>query len=264
MRVAVFSDLDGTLLDHSNYSYAPALPAIRALKNAGVPLVLASSKTGAEIAELHHELNLGDSPAIVENGAGVYWPSSSAETGDQAYRDIRSALNTLPDTLRQLFLGFGDLGVDGIIKATGLPHAAAELAAQRCYTEPGQWTGTAEQEDAFVAALEPLGITARRGGRFLTLSFGRTKAQAMAEIAKTLNANVTIALGDAPNDIEMLNTADHGVIIRNDHGTPLPRLPGEDGGRVIRTDLPGPSGWNAAMLHLINSLGLTQELNSDG
>lgn len=67
----VFTDLDGTLLDHETYSFAPAAEALAALKARGVPLVLASSKTAAEIAELHRALGLGDTPAIVEKRRGA-------------------------------------------------------------------------------------------------------------------------------------------------------------------------------------------------
>jgi hypothetical protein len=67
----VFSDLDGTLLDHETYSWQPAAPALDALKQRGIPLILASSKTAAEIAGLRAEMGFADCPAIVENGAGM-------------------------------------------------------------------------------------------------------------------------------------------------------------------------------------------------
>ena len=34
MRLVIFTDLDGTLLDHDSYSHAPAAPALAALKAA--------------------------------------------------------------------------------------------------------------------------------------------------------------------------------------------------------------------------------------
>ena len=95
-----------------------------------------------------------------------------------------------------------------------------------------------------------------KGGRFLTLSFGGTKAQQMDGGMKELGCDTSIALGDAPNDIEMIEAATHGVIIRNDHGTGIPPLPGEQAGRIRRTALPGPEGWNAAVLSLLDDLGL--------
>ncbi len=137
---------------------------------------------------------------------------------------------------------------------TGLSPEAAALARQRHFSEPGLWQGTAEDRAAFLDALSELGIAARSGGRFLTLSFGATKAGRMAEIAARYGAETVIALGDAPNDREMLEAATCGVVIRNDHGPGLPELDGEAAGRIRRSALPGPEGWNAAILDLTAGL----------
>lgn len=73
----VFTDLDGTLLDHQTYSFAPAKPALAALRAARVPLVPCSSKSLAEMVELQQALEL-DGPLIVENGGGVFLPMGHA------------------------------------------------------------------------------------------------------------------------------------------------------------------------------------------
>ncbi|WP_172292671.1 mannosyl-3-phosphoglycerate phosphatase [Pseudoruegeria sp. HB172150] len=253
MRLLVFTDLDGTLLDHATYSYAAARPALTALRDNGVPLVLASSKTGAEIRLLHQELELGDAPAIVENGAGIYWPAKGAEDDPADYRRIREALAGMPEA--EGYRGFGDMSDAEVSEVTGLPVKQAALARQRCHSEPGLWHGTDDARQAFLSALEARGIAARSGGRFLTLSFGRTKADAMGEVTERLGAERTIALGDAPNDAEMLALADFGVIVRNDHAPPMD-LPEEAAGRISRTDLPGPAGWNKAVLRLLEETGM--------
>lgn len=147
---------------------------------------------------------------------------------------------------------------------TGLPLNQARLARTRCYSEPGLWSGSEEDLNQFQSELRSRDIAARRGGRFLTLSLGRTKADAMKEIAGCLKADITIALGDAPNDTEMLETADYGVVVRNNHARPLPPLSGEATGRIRRTDLPGPQGWNAAILDLLQELGLKKEQTPHG
>ncbi|MCR8547226.1 HAD-IIB family hydrolase [Salipiger sp. P9] len=254
MRLIVFTDLDGTLLDHSDYSYDPARPALAALKARGIPLILASSKTAAEILPLHQELGLGDAPMIVENGAERVSPGAAA-TDRTAYDRLRGILDTLPEDLRAPFRGFGDMSTAEVAEITGLPPASAALARQRNFSEPGLWQGTDAQRDAFLAALAAQGVLARSGGRFLTLSFGGTKAQQMAGIMADLGADTAIALGDAPNDVEMLESADYGVILRNDHGKGIPALPGEDSGRIARTTEPGPKGWNIAVLALLDRLG---------
>lgn len=143
-----------------------------------------------------------------------------------------------------------------VAAATGLDLEASALARQRAFSEPGLWRGGDDDRARFVSALAELGVAARAGGRFLTLSLGRTKADGMREVARRLKPDVTIALGDAPNDIEMLRQADYGVIVRNDHAPAIPPLAGEKSGRILRTRLAGPRGWNAAIARLLRELGI--------
>lgn len=254
----VFTDLDGTLLDHADYSFDPARPALEKLHEINAALVLASSKTGAEMARLAAALPAPPAALIVENGAGVLWPGAAAQSAAApTHPALRKALAALPETLRRNFHGFSDWGPAGIAAQTGLPAAEAALAAQRQFSEPGLWQGDEAGLAAFLAALAEQGITARQGGRYLTLSFGADKADRLAEVAARLAPKAaTLALGDAPNDAAMLQAAGQGVIIANPHGSPLPPLPGEASGRIRRSTLPGPAGWNHAVLETIDALGL--------
>ena len=65
----VATDLDGTLLDHDTYDHSPARPALEALRAAGVPLVLVTAKTRAEMRSLGPAL--GATAVVVENGGAV-------------------------------------------------------------------------------------------------------------------------------------------------------------------------------------------------
>jgi len=259
----VFTDLDGTLIDHDTYSAAAAFPALEALKSIGAAVIMASSKTAPEIASLQQDLDLEHWPAIVENGAGLLL-SDGAAKADADYRAIRTALCKVPEDLRRFYRGFGDMTVAEIAQTTGLPYGASAMAADRQFSEPGLWTGTEEQRRAFLATLAQLGISAREGGRFLTLSFGRTKADRMADVITEFTPIHTVALGDAPNDVEMLEAADFGVIVANPHRRPLPLLRGEKEGRIIRTLEVGPVGWNTAILDLLARLNLTKKDQSHG
>lgn len=259
----VFSDLDGTLLDHESYSFAPALPALAALRDLGAGVILATSKTAAEVAPLRAELGLSDWPAIVENGSGLLEAGAEAGFDDSAYRAIRETLRKLPQGFCA-FDGFGDMSDAEVARITGLPLAQAALARRREFSEPGRWTGTSAGLEKFLASARDAGLHGRRGGRFLTFSHGRTKADQMEALITRYQPGLTLALGDAPNDIEMLEKADRGIIIPNPHSSPLPRLPGEAAGRVLRAEAAGPEGWNTAVLALLQELNLNNEAPSDG
>ena len=247
MKLCIFTDLDGTLLDHATYAFDPALPAIKKLIQHNIPLVLASSKTAHELATVRESLGLPDWPCIVENGGGILQADHQRSEQSDAYFAIRNAL--AGTTHAKLYRGFGDMTAEEVAESTGLDLGAAKLAKQRSFTEPGLFTGSKQQKSQFLIELKQQNISARDGGRFLTLSFGHTKADRLIEIASKQCADVTIALGDAPNDREMLLAADYPVIIRNDYAPAIGAIPG-----AMKSDEPGPKGWNWAVLTLLNKL----------
>lgn len=244
----VFSDLDGTLLDHETYSFAEAEPVLKQLKRQETPLILASSKTAAEIAPLRKEIGFEHCPSIVENGAGLLPPNMMDADRYQTHDDLLSALEMVPTSIRSLFRGISEMDISEISRQTGLSSEQAARAAKRSFSEPGLFNGSSDEMEMFISELHKRGITARRGGRFLTLSFGADKAARMQEVIDHFSGlgfrNTTIlALGDAPNDIEMLRNATFGVIIPNPAHGGIPPLPEEETGQITRADLPGPAGW---------------------
>ena len=72
-KTVIFTDLDGTLLDAADYSYAEAQPALGQVAESGTPLVLCSSKTRAEL-EVYRKRLANAHPFISENGGGIFIP----------------------------------------------------------------------------------------------------------------------------------------------------------------------------------------------
>ncbi len=255
--ILVFTDLDGTLLDHETYAYTSAEPALKRLKALSIPVILASSKTEAEMRPLADRLEL-DTPMIVENGAGIIGLAGDTQ-GCPCYAEIRAFLGQLPDHMRNHFQGFGDWSVDEVSRQTGLDRDAAALAQKRCFSEPGVWNGTDADFALFATLLDEQGFQAVRGGRFTTLMPKTSKGKAMARIsafyaAQTAQDIITIALGDGPNDVAMLEAADHGVVIANPANSPLPLLSGEREGKIHRSSKVGPEGWNEMIMKLVDEL----------
>lgn len=255
--LVVFSDLDGTLLDHGGYSWAPAAQALGRLRRMGAGLVLATSKTAAEVAPLREAIGFHDWPAIVENGGGILEPGDVAARSPGTYPEIRGTLESLPLGFR----GFGDMTVEEVAQATGLPLQDAAKAKDRQFSEPGLWTGSDSAFEAFRRDAEAAGLSVQRGGRFIALSFGGTKADRVEELIRRFAPLHSVALGDAPNDKAMLERADRGFIIRNASGPGVPRLPGEKTGRIRRTTQEGPLGWAEAIGTLLDELSATGNLN---
>ncbi len=255
-----FSDLDGTLLDHESYSYEPALEALDLLRDNGIPLILASSKTAAEIEPLRSELGFDQCDAIVENGSGILTAGTPKELSNVTYLKLIDEIADAYPASQEKFRGFFEISVDELADLTGLSQQNAALAKQRRFSEPGIWSGTKDEFLDFTSALKDRGIVVQRGGRFTTLSYGGNKAICMKSIQDKHSRDhpncFSIALGDAPNDIEMLLAADLGIIVANPSHGGIEELAEEKTGKILRTSQPGPIGWNEAVLKVLSNAGV--------
>lgn len=253
MTLIIFTDLDGTLLDHDTYSFAPALPALIDIKSRGYPLILTSSKTRVELHRLQQALQL-DYPFISENGAAVHWQ----ENGEWLRKEFSTPRQQLIDTLQELrkknnyrFTAFMDCTNADIAELTGLPLSEAALAAQREYTEPLRWDDSPERLTSFLQQLAEHELQGIQGGRFLSIMGKFDKANAMEWLVnryQTQPPPTVVALGDSPNDEAMLQAADIAVIIRSDRSD---QLHVDQPAWVIRTTDAGPAGWQDAMTRIL-------------
>lgn len=245
----VVTDLDGTLLDHDSYSFAPAAVALAELRQRKVPLVLCSSKTRPEMEALQRALEV-DAPFICENGAAIYTPG---EAEPDALVPPRARVLTILNRLREqqgfAFTGFADMSVAEIARTTGLSAEAAALAALRDFSEPLRWEDSAARLQQFHQHLARHNLSAQQGGRFLTVAGHTDKGRALTRLRQRYRSDATvIALGDSPNDLPMLAVADIAVIIKSARSESMdPQGPS----RVIRSTASGPAGWQEAMLPLL-------------
>lgn len=262
----IFSDLDGTLLDHDTYGFAPALPALSMLKEKQIPLVLTSSKTLAEIMGLRRDLD-NDHPFIAENGSVVgipqdYFPGfGPAESGfgmasgiwvkcmGGNREDLLITLNQIRDDHGFQFEGFADMSPARLAGVTGLSEEGACLAKERLGTEPILWQGAGGQWEAFARELTAAGLAWVRGGRFISISRPFDKRDGVEFLLDLYRSGprvspLTVGLGDSPNDKAMLDIMDIAVIIRSGQSE---RIIPDGPGTVIRTTRKGPEGWQEAM-----------------
>ena len=271
MRLVIVTDLDGTLLDPRSYGFEPASPAIERVKQAGVPLVLCSSKTCAEIDVIRRRIGIGD-PFIAENGgcivapAGYFArvPAGSDVTEDRAtlalgrpYADVVAVLKEVAAAERVTIAGFSDMTVSDVATDCGLPLLEAQLAKLRQWDEPFRLFGAdPSTRSRFIKALRRRGLKVVSGGRYDHATGDADKGQAVGVLRDLFNEQnrrvVMIGLGNDLNDMSMLRAVDHAVIVKNDTSDATARLARKIPAARI-TSASGPEGWAEAVMALLET-----------
>lgn len=255
----VYTDLDGTLLDHDSYSFDEARPALQRLQQLSVPVIPVTSKTLAELEVLLAALGI-DGPCIAENGGLIALPPGyfgaapnlkkvgrfEVEYLSLEYSAIADLLSTLRRESGFVFTGFADMDDDRVAELTGLDSGAAHRARQRLCSEPLLWQDTAAAFDDFARQLQQHGCSLVKGGRFFHVLGQTDKALAMTRLNGSFtqagfSGFASVALGDSPNDAPMLQAADIAVVIRRKDGGCLQL---DTLGSKIVTRASGPAGWN--------------------
>lgn len=244
----IYTDLDGTLLDHNTYSFEPALEMLRWFENAHIPLIIVTSKTKDEVLGLQKLLNI-NYPFIVENGAGIITPGAdeyaTISMGFE-YEKVRSCFENYAKRISMR--GFYDMSVEEVAKHTSLPIDQAPHAKARLFTEPF----ILENSDDFAtlkSMAEDDGLQVIKGGRFYHLiTKGQDKARAIQALTKRYEelynkSFKTVALGDSFNDLTMLQSVDTPVLIPHPDGSYMPC----DIPKLVKAPFPGPKGWNSAL-----------------
>jgi mannosyl-3-phosphoglycerate phosphatase len=271
-KLVIFTDLDGTLLDRNTYSFEPALPALRMIKQKGIPLVLSSSKTRAEIERWRERLENGH-PFISENGGAVFIPKGyfsfpfpcDRETEDYSILELGIFYPIILEVLRSIqeeeginIRGFSDLTGEELSSLCGMDPGEAEFAKKREYDEPFLLRGGKEEIERVKRKIEEKGMNYVWGGRFHHLLGKNDKGKAV-EILKELFENeffsiLTVGIGDNFNDLPMLSGVDHPIFLKTE-GDEIPETLSSIRGLTL-IEGAGPLAWNEAILKTIPTLNL--------
>ncbi|WP_409160203.1 mannosyl-3-phosphoglycerate phosphatase-related protein [Pectobacterium sp. B2J-2] len=263
-KLIIFSDLDGSLLDHETYRWDAAQPWLMRLANEAIPLIITTSKTAAEVEPLRQALGLEHYPYIAENGAIAALPRAWQTHPDYPWKRIGMEYSVIRDRLAQLrafgfrFKGFGDMNHAEIAEVTGLTEQEAHWAQQREASEPLLWLDDAGKLPHFCQLLAEMELSLTQGGRFhhvmgKQVSKGFTtnwiKTQYIEKYATSVK---TLGLGDGPNDVSFLCTVDCAVLIKGKENQIL-TLPESYAGEQYCTQASGPRGWSEGLEHFIGN-----------
>lgn len=261
MKTLIFTDLDGTFLNHKDYSFDDSKEALQKISKEKIPLIFTTSKTKVEVELLQKKIEIKE-PFIIENGAAIFIPKkyqgldfSFLKEFDTyyilqlglSYKEILDFYNKYKKEFGMF--GFSDMSLPELVKYTGLSIADAKLSKQRDFTEPFLL-----KDDSSLKQLQTLAhkynIKITKGGRFYHLiGVSQDKGEAVKKtkmIFKTVfNKRInSIALGDGENDITMLENVNTAIIIKNYEDEYLDC----NIKNIQKSTYQGSKGWNEMVL----------------
>ncbi|MDG1215948.1 MAG: HAD-IIB family hydrolase [Luminiphilus sp.] len=268
--VVIYTDLDGTLLDHHTYSAEAATATLSKLRGLGIPVIPCTSKTVAETRPIAAQLRL-DGPMIVENGAAVWIPKNwnlsrtepSISEGEMWCHGFGIPRSVIRRQLAILSVEWGnryqslcDLSDKQVMSITGLDADSARLAKERQFCETLVWLGTPADRVAFAQQVRELDMRCVQGARFVHVLSSGGKAEAVSWLHRKISTErpgfedaLSISAGDAENDIDMLQLTDLALLVRS----PVYEAPALNrAGGLIISDQFGPAGWSEGIETLLN------------
>ncbi len=217
-------DVDGTLVDWDNVMAPAVRAAVRAVADAGVPVVVSTGRAVPGVMDAVDKLGLESGSAVASNGAVTvgYRPVEVLDTVTfDASETVRLLLEQVPDAavaVEEVGHGYrvnrnfpsGEL--TGTVRLQSVAELVAEPVTRVIIRSPDQ---SAEE---FVALAERLGLhgTNYYVGYTAWLDLapeGVSKAYALAKLAASFGVaqSQVLAIGDGRNDVEMLAWAGRGV-----------------------------------------------------
>ncbi|MDR4505585.1 MAG: HAD-IIB family hydrolase [Candidatus Scalindua sp.] len=271
-KIIIFTDLDGTLIDHHTYSHHDAEEALAEVKKQKASLVLCSSKTKEEI-EVYRKRLSNSEPFVVENGGAIFIPKEyklltdrfDHEDNDYFIIKIGTEYQKLVDVFEKIrrktgvdTKGINEFTLEEFIQITKLHKEEAVLAMKREYTLPFVVHGGVEEVKAIKDEIALSGLNFTEGAKFMYLMGSNDKGKAVRILVDIFKRNyregkiTTVGIGDSLNDLPMLEAVEKPFLVK--------KISNDYDGRIrvknlVLADGIGPVGWNKAVLRLFKKKG---------
>jgi mannosyl-3-phosphoglycerate phosphatase len=270
-RQIIFTAVDGILDLASREAWEAASDALHALARRGVPLVLSTRGTRAQLDPLRRRIE-HQHPFLTESCAGLFIPDGyfnlhlegAARVGRhfcvpfaRSHAEAAAALAEIAEETGADVAGFSQMSLRDIARNSGLSTRDAELYRQREFGEIFFFAGeTRETTQRFQQVAREKGWEAVPGEPLWELR-GRLKQHGedavrylMAIYRKNVHGRLrSVGVGNDARDLPLLSATDTAVILPKHAGEwdelLLSRLP-----HAVRMERDGTAGWGEAVMQV--------------
>lgn len=245
-KYAVFTDLEGSLLDAVTRDFSPAGSTLEKLRAARVPVIPVSTRTLDELEPLARELGIRDA-MIVESGSAIArytrngWRLEACAAPAETLLDV---IREIEDRTGAELTVYSALSPEEAAHLSGLSGESLIHSLIRKFEEPFV-LDRGNIEDV-IAAADAIGFEVARGRRFYHLLRKCDEGEAFRRLYEELGCDVTVGLGDTPVDAGFLARSHVAVIIPGTDGEPDAELMAKVPHALV-APAPGPAGWAAAV-----------------
>jgi mannosyl-3-phosphoglycerate phosphatase len=259
-RAAVFTAIDGTLLDVKTFEGGAARVAVTRLHALGIPVIPVSVMTLDEIAPIADDFGFRDAMVIEAGGAIARWSGSwEVEPCGPPAETLLDVVRDIEDRSGARLVIFSALERRDAEVVSGRHGEMLEASIRRCFSEP--FMIESGDEKAIRRAAAELGFSVRSGRRFLHLCRECDEGEAFARVRNEIQCETAIGLGGSVVDAEWLSRVDIPVIVPGADGADpqlLARVP-----KARIAPAPAPAGWAAAIDEICDTL-LATKLEQSG
>ncbi len=250
---AVFTAIEGTLLDFDTFDGSAARPLVRTLHAAGVPVIPVTVMTLEEMEQVADDLFMRD-PMIIEGGGAI----ARWRHGAWQVEAVGAASDTLLEAICDIealtgahLAVYSALSESESARLSGRRGAMLHASMQRRFSEP--FLIERGEIGAVSRAAASLGFSVHRGKRFYYLTRTDCDGRAFHRLREEIRCGTAIGVGGSPIDAGFLSLTDIPIAVPRPDGQPdrqlLADLP-----NVMIASAPGAAGWAAAVSHVWSAL----------